>query len=218
MSYLNLDENYFEHIKIKRLVMRLGFGAELIPLQLWCHAAHYFPDTGTFKNYTAEEIKGFCKWNGDASCMLVALLELEILLKTSEGVYQINDWDEHQGHIVSFKIRGQANAKKRWDKYRDNRNASSIADSNAGSNAPTYYTKPTIPTKPKEKHIFTPPNLEDVSNYCLERNNGINPSSFIDYYQARGWKFKTGQPMKDWKAAVRTWEKNNTKDSGMIVI
>lgn len=56
---------------------------------------------------------------------------------------------------------------------------------------------------------FLPPSLEDVTAYCQERGNTINPQQFIDHYEARGWEFKTGQKMKDWKAAVRTWERNN---------
>ena len=49
------------------------------------------------------------------------------------------------------------------------------------------------------------PSLEEVRAYCLERNNGINPESFIDYYTANGWKVGRN-PMRDWRAAVRQWE------------
>lgn len=54
---------------------------------------------------------------------------------------------------------------------------------------------------------FKKPTLEEVEEYCKERNNGINAESFIDFYESKGWKVgKT--PMKDWKAAVRNWERN----------
>lgn len=57
---------------------------------------------------------------------------------------------------------------------------------------------------------FQKPTLEEVTEYCIERNNDVNPQSFIDYYESNGWK--VGQnPMKDWKAAVRTWENNEKK-------
>ena len=58
--------------------------------------------------------------------------------------------------------------------------------------------------KPKSK-VFVPPTLEEVTAYCIERNNGINPQHFIDYNMACGWKVGT-KPMKDWRAAIRTWE------------
>lgn len=58
----------------------------------------------------------------------------------------------------------------------------------------------------KEK-VFRKPTLEEVESYCKERNNGIDASTFIDFYESKGWKVgKT--PMKDWKACIRTWERN----------
>ena len=54
---------------------------------------------------------------------------------------------------------------------------------------------------------FSPPSLEEVKAYCLERGNGIDAQHFIDYYTANGWKVGKN-PKKDWKATVRTWERN----------
>lgn len=59
-------------------------------------------------------------------------------------------------------------------------------------------------------HRFTPPTLEEVVAYCRERNNGIDPQRFIDFYSAKGWMIGKNK-MKDWKAAVRTWEKRQQK-------
>lgn len=53
----------------------------------------------------------------------------------------------------------------------------------------------------------SPPSLEEISAYCRERGNTVDPEAFRDYYQARGWKYGQGKPVVDWKAAVRTWEK-----------
>lgn len=55
---------------------------------------------------------------------------------------------------------------------------------------------------------FSPPSLQEVTDYCRERGNGVDPERFVDFYAAKGWKVGS-QPMKDWKAAVRTWEKRN---------
>ena len=55
---------------------------------------------------------------------------------------------------------------------------------------------------------FVKPTMEEVAQYCSERKNGIVPQDFIDFYEARGWKLTKGVAMKDWKACVRTWEKN----------
>ena len=56
-----------------------------------------------------------------------------------------------------------------------------------------------------------PPEFEDVKAYCDERKNGIDAQRFIDYYEARGWMIGKNK-MKDWKAAVRTWEKNRKQE------
>ena len=61
-------------------------------------------------------------------------------------------------------------------------------------------------TKRESKH-FTIPTLEEIQNYCNERQNKINPEYFLDYYTARDWKFNDGVKMKDWKATIRYWER-----------
>lgn len=52
---------------------------------------------------------------------------------------------------------------------------------------------------------FIPPTVEQVRDYCLERKNNISPEIFCDYYASKGWMIGRNK-MKDWKAAVRTWE------------
>ena len=53
---------------------------------------------------------------------------------------------------------------------------------------------------------FTPPNVEEVAAYCQERGNSISPEAFMDYYSSKGWMIGKNK-MKDWKAAVRNWER-----------
>ena len=65
----------------------------------------------------------------------------------------------------------------------------------------------------KEKKVanaprFKKPTLEEVREYCRERKNDVNAESFIDFYESKGWKVGN-QPMKDWKACVRTWERRD---------
>lgn len=60
----------------------------------------------------------------------------------------------------------------------------------------------------KTKKKFIKPTIEEVDCYCKERNNKVNAERFIDYYEANGWKVGKNS-MKDWKAAIRTWEKND---------
>ena len=60
---------------------------------------------------------------------------------------------------------------------------------------------------PTQNTRFKKPTLEQVEAYCCERNNGIDAERFYDYYEANGWKVGKNS-MKDWKAAVRKWERN----------
>lgn len=56
---------------------------------------------------------------------------------------------------------------------------------------------------------FTPPTLDEVQEYCRERNNDVDAQRFIDFYASKGWMVGKNK-MKDWKACVRTWERNNS--------
>lgn len=55
---------------------------------------------------------------------------------------------------------------------------------------------------------FIPPHIEEVKNYCIERKNDVDPQKWFDFYTAKNWMIGKTK-MKDWKAAVRTWENNN---------
>ena len=54
------------------------------------------------------------------------------------------------------------------------------------------------------------PTVEEVSAYCRERGNRVDAERFVDFYASKGWKVGN-QPMKDWKACVRTWERREDK-------
>ena len=63
---------------------------------------------------------------------------------------------------------------------------------------------PSAPTHKRER--FVKPSLSEIEEYCMSRSNGIDASKFFDFYESKGWKVGN-QPMKDWRACVRTWER-----------
>jgi hypothetical protein len=63
------------------------------------------------------------------------------------------------------------------------------------------------PIVPSRKQ-FSKPTVDDVRAYCLERSNTVDPQAFIDHYESNGWMVGKAH-MKDWRAAVRTWERNS---------
>lgn len=61
---------------------------------------------------------------------------------------------------------------------------------------------------------FTPPSVDEVAAYCRERGNAVDAQRFVDFYASKGWKVGSSG-MKDWRAAVRNWERqDNTKNGG----
>ena len=135
---------------------------------------------------------------------------------------QLDKLDEkYQETVERRKKAGQAGANARWQTHatacdritengnRINRNAdecepmAKMADTDTVTDTDTVY-----PTDIKEEKCkrFTPPTAEQVKEYCQERNNNVDPETFVDFYASKGWKVGNN-PMKDWKACVRTWEK-----------
>lgn len=65
---------------------------------------------------------------------------------------------------------------------------------------------------PKVNQKFKKPTIEEIEAYCKERNNDVNPNKFYDFYESKNWMVGKNK-MKDWKASVRTWEKNTNNNS-----
>lgn len=80
----------------------------------------------------------------------------------------------------------------------DNNILDNNIDSNIGDN-----------NTPEKKERFKAPTVEEVQEYCTERGNNIDAQHFIDYYSARGWMLGKNH-IKDWKACIRTWERNDS--------
>lgn len=76
----------------------------------------------------------------------------------------------------------------------------------------TIIIPPVVNTK-TARAIFLPPTISEVKEYCEKRKNGISPEQFVNFYQSKGWMIGKNK-MKDWKAAVRTWEIQNRKNNG----
>ena len=63
---------------------------------------------------------------------------------------------------------------------------------------------------------FVKPKVDEIEAYCKERNNSVDAQQFFDYYESKGWKVGKS-PMKDWKASVRTWERNSFNNQSKVV-
>lgn len=106
-------------------------------------------------------------------------------------------------HEKSAKAR--QSAQKRWQ---SNGNANAMRTHSEGNATNTN-------TNTKTK-VFGKPTPQEVSEYANSLGFSLDGDYFCDYYEARGWKLSQG-PMKDWKAAVRTWKRNNNKNSKLEI-
>ena len=154
---------------------------------------------------------------------LQALERLGMVSTTTSGFINLPGWEDHQNIEGLDKIREQT--RKRVADYRTRKKQAllsddsnvTVADCNAADKdidkdidndidkeKEDIFLPAEAPTKTKR---FSPPSVEDVAAYCQERKNDIDADAFVDYYSARNWTMGKTK-MKDWKAAVRTWERN----------
>lgn len=125
--------------------------------------------------------------------------------------YHHKKCDEELSRIYEKSEKARLSAKKRWEKKANGMRTHSEGSANGmlpNTQDPIPNTQE--PKKNKAKR-FTPPTVQEVSEYCLERKNGVNPQKFVDYYQGIGW-MRGKSKVKCWKSCVRTWEQNIDKN------
>ena len=122
--------------------------------------------------------------------------------------------------IYMEEVNKMIGSETKWAEYKRNAKASArnvpLLENvqSVSNNSPTEIEKDIEIDKDTEKEVckpqkrFAKPTLDDVKAYCLERNNNVDPEKWYNYYSANGWKVGKN-PMKDWKAAVRTWERSD---------
>lgn len=145
--------------------------------------------------------------------------KLGLIYQEENGILKITDCAKMVGHESASREA----IKKREYRLRKKLEEDNCADKK-GTNCPTEIEirdkrleyrdidkKKEEKSNKKSATRFTPPTVEEVRTYCQERNNNIDAERFVDFYAAKGWKIGSSS-MKDWKAAIRTWEKRNSEN------
>lgn len=141
------------------------------------------------------------------------------MIEVVNNAYTIPNWEKHQNldKMEKLKEQNRLRVAKHREKQKLLANNDECNVTVTERNA-TDIDKDIDIDKDKENNNvqkrkrFVPPSLDEVRTYCRERQNDVDPERFIDYYTSNGWQVGKNK-MKDWKAAVRTWEKsgyNNT--------
>lgn len=166
--------------------------------------------------YSADKIARDTKFSAETVETAMKLFKKTGLICEKEnGILHIPYVDEIVGSETSSAVKKRKQREKKKinsrGQCRDN-----VGD-NVGDNVPQEIRDKRIENRDKKKENrnnkikrerFFPPTLEEVSNYCFERNNKIDAERFIDYYQSKGWKVGTTK-MTDWKSAIRNWERRD---------
>jgi predicted phage replisome organizer len=124
-----------------------------------------------------------------------------------ENTITIPKWEKHQNIDGMDKIREQT--RLRVAKHREKQK---LIESNVTVTQCNATDKDKDKNKSKNKK-FIAPSIDEVREYIEEKGYSIDPERFVDYYTANGWMVGKSH-MKDWKATVRNWERNNGNDTG----
>lgn len=181
-----LDWGWYGDINTTRLFIHILLMANWLPGE--CYGIHY--EAGEFIT-SLEKLSKETRLT--ISQVRTALKHLEMtgeIANKSQGkcrVITVNNWNVYQASskVDSRKIAGKS--------QEDSREIATELD---------------IKNKEIKKiNIFVVPTVDEVKAYCNERKNNVDPEAFINFYASKGWMIGKNK-MKDWKAAVRTWEKS----------
>ena len=152
----------------------------------------------------------------ESALRTLTLAELVILYEVDGKPFlQMKTWDRHQ-QIRAKKSKYPA-PESGVVKSDSNCNQMISSDGKCSRNPIQSESESNPKESARTAQRFTPPSLEDVVAYCKERRNSVDAQRFIDFYASKGWKVGN-TPMKDWKAAIRTWEQRDKTPSKPVKV
>lgn len=230
MAWLQVHQELGRHPKLKRLARALDISTPAAVghlLYLWWWALDYAQD-GEIGQFSSDEIAEAALWGGDSNAFLAAMTNCGFVDNGAPGQRMIHDWDDYAGALMDRLNTQREQSRIRQQRYRERqretddnalatRNVThSVTDCHAPREDKTREEKSTQEesrVKADRPRCFTPPTVDEVSTYCKERGNGVDPNRFVDFYTAKNWKIGKDR-MTDWKAAVRTWERRDEQEPG----
>ena len=210
--WLKLKEDFFDSKRIKKL-RRLAGGDTLTIIYLKMQLKSIKTDgvlsfTGLEKSFAEELALDLDENPEDVGLLLNYLLSVG-LIETSDNVNFLLPY-------AVESIGSEGASAERVRNFRDRKSLQSNASvtevkriGNVDIEKDIEIEKE-IDKKGAKRTVFVPPTLEEVAQYCEERNRGVDPNKWYDFYLSKN--FMVGKnKMKDWKASVRTWEKDEPK-------
>lgn len=228
IKWVKLWVNMFDNPKVKA-IRRMPEGNDilLIWIMLMTMAGRCNEEGEIFLtqgiNYTSEMLAAEMGFAEETVLSALDTLRRFGMIGYEENLLRITNWEEYQNVDGMERVREQN--RKRKAKQRARKDAEKQTAEIPESECPVTVTgqvtqchapEEDIKNKKEEKEnkknterkVFVKPSVEEIQRYCRERENRVDPEQFLDYYEANGWKVGRNA-MKDWKAAVRNWERGN---------
>lgn len=209
--WLKLEENYFD-LKVQKALRKLPSGSDMLicylKMQLkYLNKGGVIEFQGIYDELSQEIALDIDEEEDLVKMTLSILLKWRVIEPSNDGIY-ITEMQDRIGSKSDVALRVQRHREKEKMLHCNNdvTKCNSIQDIEIEKDIDIEIDI----EEDKGTHRFKKPTLEEVEAYCKERNNNVNAEHFINFYESKGWKVGN-QPMKDWKACVRTWEQKEKK-------
>lgn len=135
------------------------------------------------------------------------------MIEIIDSLICVSNWEKYQNVESLERIREQNRLRKQRQREKERLLESHVTSRDSHA---TDIDKEEDIEEEEEKKVsssrFKAPTVEEIKSYCSERKNDVDAQRFFDYYESNGWHVGKNK-MKDWKAAVRTWERSNNRAS-----
>ena len=161
--------------------------------------------------------KGIMRQCGASQDDMNILLAKRFLLAFDSGVVVIKHW-RINNYLRNDRYQSTTYLEEKDTLTLDEKNAYTEKDKEFGIpniGIPSIDKDSIVKDSINNNSRFTPPTVEEVREYCNERKNNVDPETFVDFYTAKNWYIGKNK-VKDWRACVRTWERNRKKEEKPI--
>ena len=152
--------------------------------------------------------------------------ELDMIETDINGHILISGWAEHQSMESAEKVREQNRLRKQKQREKEKQLAESVTSRDSHAAETEEETEEEIEEekeyvcaadKPLKTKKFVRPSVDEVEDYCRDENIDIDAERFVNFYESKGWLVGKA-PMKNWRAAVHTWENKMPERSHYVPI
>jgi predicted phage replisome organizer len=170
--------------------------------------------------YTDKMLATIFRMKESTVTMALQTFEQFGMVEIIDGVITIPNWGKHQnldqleskkeymrGYMREYREKQKALTAGKPNCKTNSKTNVSEADKEEDKDSDKEKDKDVLENTSQKRKRFVPPTIDEVKAYCDERQNNVDADRFIDYYTANGWLVGKNK-MRDWKAAVRTWERN----------